>query len=75
MESAARDDSAPAAAADSARDAFGYVISEARSMSSSDNESGVSEKESPSQYRMEEMAVMTNLLPATVRRRGGTCRR
>lgn len=55
MESAARDDSALPDAADSARDPFGFVIPEALSMSSSDDESGVSEKESPSQYRMEQL--------------------
>ncbi len=55
MESATRDDSVPAAAADSARDAFGYVIPEAISMSSSDDESSFSEKKSPSQYKMEQM--------------------
>ena len=56
MESAARDDSALPDAADSARDPFGFVIPEALSMSSSDDDkSGVSEKESPSQYRMEQL--------------------
>ena len=52
MESSARDDSALADAASSAPDPYEYVIPEARSLSSSDNES---EKESPSQYRMEQM--------------------
>ena len=55
MESTARDDSAAPVAADLALDAFGNVIPDARSLSASDDESGVSEKESPSQYRMEQM--------------------
>jgi hypothetical protein len=55
MESAARDDSAPADAADAAGNPFGFVIPEPLSMSSSDDESGVSEKEYLSQYRMEQM--------------------
>ena len=55
MESAARDDSAAPVAADLALDAFGNVIPDARSLSSSDDESGVSEKESPSLYKMEQM--------------------
>jgi hypothetical protein len=57
MESTARDDSAAPVAADLALDAFGNVIPDARSLSSSDDESGVSEKESPSQYRMEQMRL------------------
>ena len=55
MESAARDDFALPDAADSTRDPFGFVSPEPLSMSSSDDESGVSEKESPSQYRMEQL--------------------
>ena len=55
MDSAARDDSATADAADLARDAFGNVIPDARSLSGSDDESGVSEKESPSLYKMERL--------------------
>ena len=55
MESTAREDSAAPVAADLALDAFGNVIPDARSLSASDDESGVSEKESPSQYRMEQM--------------------
>jgi hypothetical protein len=55
MDSAARDDSATADAADLARDAFGNIIPDARSLSGSDDESGVSEKESPSLYKMERL--------------------
>jgi hypothetical protein len=55
MESGALGDSAAANAADSARDAFGFVIPVARSLSDSDEESEVSEKESPSQYRKAQM--------------------